>query len=517
MQYDPPPHVTQHWTVGKPAASGRRGMVVSQSRDAALAGVAVLDAGGNAVDAAVATALALAAAEPWNSGLGAIGFAVVHPAGEPAAHAVDFGPRAPARLDPARFKLTGHARPGHAQPGMFPWPEVADDVNIHGPLSFTVPSSVAGFAAMHRRWGRMPMRDLAAPAVALARRGLPADWFTTLKVANSAAVLRRYPESARIYLPGGLPPVPPQSGVPHTLPLGRLADTLERLQHAGLQDMYEGDVAASLAADTAAAGGVMDADDLRNCEPRFAAAPTLAWRGYQWQLAGGLTAAPTLMDVVPHLPDSPAPDAAWLTAFARAMRAAYAKRLEGAGESCTTHLTTCDADGAMVSVTTTLLASMGSRTVLPGSGILMNNGVMWFDPEPGRPNSIGPGRRPLTNMCPVIVRRDGRPVLAAGASGGRRILAAVIQAVAFVLQFGMTPEQAAAHPRIDISGPDGVQADSRLPPGLIAALAAENPVELVEHGVLPVNFACPNLILDQDGTRTGISDWMSPWSAAIAQ
>ena len=512
MQYDPPPHVTQHWQLVKPAASGRRGMVVSQSRDAALAGVAVLEAGGNAVDAAVATALALAAVEPWNSGLGAIGFAVVHPAGERAAQAVDFGPRAPARLDPARFPLTGRNKPG-----MFPWPEVEGDVNVHGPLSFTVPSSVAGLHAMHERWGRLPMRDLLSPALALARRGLPADWFTTLKVANSAAVLRLYEESARIYLPGGLPPVPPQSGIPHTLALGRLADTLERLQGAGLRDMYEGDVAASIARDTAAGGGVMDADDLLACQPRFAEAPTLSWRDYEWQLAGGLTAAPTLLDVVPHLPDSSALDAPWVTAFARAMREAYGRRLKGEGESCTTHLTTCDAEGGMVSLTTTLLASMGSRYVLPGTGILMNNGVMWFDPEPGRPNSLAPGKRPLTNMCPVVVRRDGRPVLAVGASGGRRILASVIQSACFVLQFGMTPEQAASHPRIDVSGPDRVEADMRLAPELVAALRAENPVDLVEHGVLPVNFACPNMIHDRDGLRTGVSDWMSPWSAAIAQ
>ncbi len=107
MPYAPPPHLTQNWLVSKPAATGKRGMVVSQSRDAALAGVAILDAGGNAIDAAVATALALAAVEPWNSGLGGIGFAVVHRAGQSRAEVVDFGPRAPGRLDPARYKLTG--------------------------------------------------------------------------------------------------------------------------------------------------------------------------------------------------------------------------------------------------------------------------------------------------------------------------------------------------------------------------------------------------------------------------
>src|SRR5918993_4439491 len=107
------------------------------------------------------------------------------------------------------------------------------------------------------------------------------------------------------------------------------------------------------------------------------------------------------------------------------MRQAYADRLAGLGEaepqaaeSCTTHLTACDRDGMMVAMTTTLLSSMGSRVVLPRSGVLMNNGVMWFDPTPGAPNGMAPGKRPLTNMCPVIAAgADGRPEIAAGGAG----------------------------------------------------------------------------------------------------
>src|ERR1700736_1978926 len=105
--YIPPPHVTQHWQLSKPSAKGRRGMVVSQAKGAAEAGVAVLDAGGNAIDAAVATALALARHEPWNSGLGGIGFALVHRSGQQRTEVVDFGPRAPAATNPRRYKLTG--------------------------------------------------------------------------------------------------------------------------------------------------------------------------------------------------------------------------------------------------------------------------------------------------------------------------------------------------------------------------------------------------------------------------
>ncbi len=522
MPYTPPPHVTQHWSVTKPAATGRRGMVVSQSHDAALAGIAILDAGGNAIDAAVGTALALAAVEPWNSGLGGIGFAVVHRAGEPAADTVDFGPVAPAGLRPDAFRLTGRMKQD-----LFAWPEVEGDANIHGPLSFAVPSSVAGYAHMHGRWGVLPLSDVIAPALALAQRGLSQDWFTTLKIANSAAMLARYPSSAAIYLPGGLPPVAPYQGDTGFFRLGALPDTLDRLAHAGLRDFYEGDVAATLAADFAAVGSLLTAEDLRRCEARVIPATAVDWDGRTIQLATGLTAGPTLarvLEAMRHAPRTDAPDAAWYAALARAMQAAYAERLSGLGESepqaaesCTTHLTVCDEAGTMVAMTTTLLSSMGSRVVLPGSGVLMNNGVMWFDPRPGQPNSAAPGKRPLTNMCPVIVRDATGPVLATGASGGRRIMAAVAQMLAFTLDFSMDAQEAAHHPRIDVSGPDSVTADSRLPATVLDAMRADGPVMVVDHGVLPINFACPNLITQQAGQRTGISDVMSPWSAAIAQ
>ena len=520
MPYVPPKHLTQTSEVTKPGATGTRGMVVSQSRDAALAGVAVLDAGGNAVDAAVATALALAAVEPWNSGLGGTGFAMVHRAGQSKAEVVDFGPRAPAGLHAGLFKLTGKVASD-----LFAWPEVENDANVHGPLSFAVPSAPAGYAHMHQQWGVLPLRDVIAPAQALARRGLSADWFTTLKIANSASILRRYAESARIYLPDGLPPVAPYQGRPGYLQLGALADTLDRLAQAGLRDFYEGDVAASIARDSAALGGVLAAADLRSCEATVRGCTEVPFAQGTLQMPGGLTASPTLARVLELMPPFPGrPDAAWFVALAQALRAAYAERLSGLGdaepraaESCTTHLTVCDAAGTMVSMTTTLLSSMGSRVVLPGSGVLMNNGVMWFDPRPGQANSVGPRKRPLTNMLPVILRgSDGAPVLAAGASGGRRILAAVMQAVSFVAG-GMTPAEAAHHPRIDVSDAETVHADQRLPPDVLAALHAQGPTEEVEHGVVPVNFACPNLILNQGGTRTGISDVMSPWSAAVAQ
>ena len=522
MQFTPAPHTSQNWHLAKPAASGKRGIVVSQVKSAAEAGVAVLDAGGNAIDAAIATAFALTTLEPWNSGLGGIGHAVVHRAGEARAETVDFGPTAPAGLDPSRFKLTGRVATD-----LFAWPEVEGDANIHGPLSCVIPSAVAGYAEMHRRWGKLPAAEILAPAIALARRGLPQDWYTTLKVANSAAILRNYPESARIYLRDGLPPVPPYQGGLSYFTLGNLGATLEQLQRAGWRDIYEGETAARIVADVKQMGGVLSAEDLRGYKARVSPATEVAWRGRTLQLSGPLTAAPTAADVLHMMADArvgTAPDAAWYVALARALKAAYARRLSSLGdaepqaaESCTTHITAADADGTMIALTTTLLSSMGSRVVLPATGILMNNGVMWFDPSAGQPNSIGPGKRPLTNMFPIVLREGANPILAAGASGGRRIMAAVLQLMSFVADFGMSPEAAAHQPRIDVSGPDMITADQGLAPDIIRALQADGPTQVVEHGVLPINFACPNLIQQSGGTRTGISDAASPWSAAVAQ
>jgi gamma-glutamyltranspeptidase/glutathione hydrolase len=524
LTYTPPAHTTQHWDLRKPAARGRRGVVASQSRAAAEAGIAILDAGGNAADATVAAAFALAVVEPWNSGLGGIGFAQLAVAGE-APRTLDFGPVSPAGLDAAAFPLTGRQKQDY-----FDWPEVEGDRNIHGPLSFVIPSSVAGYAALHEAHGRLPAADVLAPAIALAKRGLAGDWFATLKIASAAASLRLYPESARIYLPGGLPPAPPYQGPPSFFPQGALAATLEQLARAGFRDFYEGEVAAAIAADVEAMGGVLSAADLAGCRARFLPTVAVPWRGRTLHLANGLTAAPTFRRVLEMMEDADwsgrAPGTAWHLALAEAMGRAYAERLSGLGdaepkaaESCTTHLTVCDADGMTVAMTTTLLSNFGSRVVLPRSGVLVNNGVMWFDPRPGTPNAIGPGKRPLTNMSPVILTRaDGSPEMALGASGGRRILASVFQLLALVGGFGLDPEEAAHFPRIDVSGPTDATADRRLPEATLQALAARGGLDIVEHTVAPANFACPNLIaIAPDGARCGITDAMSPLSAALAQ
>jgi gamma-glutamyltranspeptidase/glutathione hydrolase len=144
---------------------------------------------------------------------------------------------------------------------------------------------------------------------------------------------------------------------------------------------------------------------------------------------------------------------------------------------------------------------------------------MWFNPAPGTPNSIGPRKRALTNMCPVIAARDGRPRFGLGASGGRRILASVLQLASFIVDFDMSADEAAHHPRVDVSGAEGVAIDRRLPEPVIDRLTGgKSGARTVEHTVWPAQFACPNLVLrGDDGTNHGVSDTLSPWSAAVAE
>src|SRR3954466_15217521 len=150
-----PQPLMQNWVVRKPVAVSRGGIVASQNGVAAAVGAEVLAGGGSAVDAVVATAFALAVREPWNSGLGGIGFMVVVPAGSSRAEVVDFGPIAPAGLDPADYPLTGET-----VTELFTWPRVEGDRNMHGAGSFAIPSAVRGYALAVERFGRMPWRDL---------------------------------------------------------------------------------------------------------------------------------------------------------------------------------------------------------------------------------------------------------------------------------------------------------------------------------------------------------------------
>jgi gamma-glutamyltranspeptidase/glutathione hydrolase len=170
-----------------------------------------------------------------------------------------------------------------------------------------------------------------------------------------------------------------------------------------------------------------------------------------------------------------------------------------------------------VALTQTLLSLFGSKVLSPRTGILLNNGVMWFDPRPGRANSLAPGKRPLANMCPVIALAPDRRI-ALGASGGRRILPAVAQLLSFLLDYRMDLETAFHTPRIDTAEAERITLDARLGPEVALALEELGPVRSVRPVVYPLTFACPSAVLQEPATGLGFAaaEPVQPWAGALA-
>ena len=519
-------HKVQNWHVRKPLARGRGGVVATQNRVAGEAGARVLAHGGNAVDAAVTTAFALSAVEPWNSGLGGVGFMLFYSARDDRVRVVDFGPVSPAGCAAANYPLVGS---GITTRDLFTWPSVKDDRNVHGPHCFVVPGQVDGLGLALERFGTLKFGAALQAAIELADKGIAVDWFLTLKVATNMQELNRYPTTRDVWLPNGYPPVTAPGAPLGRLKLPRLADTLRTLAAAGRRDLYEGEIAAGIVKDVRAMGGVLGPEDLRHFKARIVEPLVTEYHGAALALAPELTAGPSMRRALQGLRHerfrANGPHADAFLAYARVLRDAYAERLTTMGESAqlaptsTTHLNVIDREGNMVALTQTLLSVFGSKVVLPSSGILMNNGIMWFDPRPDSPNCIAGGKRPLTNMCPVIATREGKPWFAIGASGGRKIFPAVLQICSFLIDHQMYLEDAFHQPRIDASGGETVTYDPLLPSAIRNALAEEFPTEPVELVVYPTNYACPSAVLHDaaSGENYGVTDVMSPWSGAVAE
>src|SRR6201999_328288 len=222
--------------IRKPATVSKGGIVATQSRKAAEVGAEVLAAGGDCVDAVVATTFALGVLEPWMSGLGGGGAMVLYRARDNRYEVIDYGMCAPRNIRAEDYPLTGDG----AASDLFPWPRVKDDRNLHGPGSIAVPGVVAGMEEAHRRHAKMPWKELLAPSVALAGEGLAVDWWTTLEIASVAADLRRYPASAAAYLKDGLPPNAQWSVKSDVrMPQDTLKAALAQLAEAGPRDFYE--------------------------------------------------------------------------------------------------------------------------------------------------------------------------------------------------------------------------------------------------------------------------------------
>ena len=508
----------QNWTIRKPQVASDRGIIACQHFEAAEAGAQVLRNGGNAMDAAVVAALVLSVVEPWLSGIGGGGLMLWADAQGSPVESLDFNVRAGEDFTSADYPLVG-GKDGD----WFDWPAVKDDRNLIGYPSICIPGAIAGLSEALARHGTLSWHDALQPAIALAERGMLVDWFTSLCLAIDARGLARFDHSAALFLQDGKPL---NSGTQTHRPMPAKAATLRRLAQAGARDFYEGEVAQGLVRDLQQGGSRLTAADLAGYRPIWGSTASIAYAGHDIHVVGELCGGPTMLECFSMLREK-APlgdDAQAAAAYARAIRTAYEHRLKTmghagrGGKDCTSHLSVVDAAGNMVSLTNTLLSRFGSKVTLPTAGILMNNGMMWFDPRPGTPNAIAPNARPLANMCPTILTRDGRPVMAIGAAGGRQIFPAITQLVSYVLDRGMSLEEAFHAPRIDASTPT-VTVDTAAPDGVAAAVGQHYPVRMAPNGLHPVNFSIPSAVMldPASGRRTGMAHPVSPWTACASE
>jgi gamma-glutamyltranspeptidase/glutathione hydrolase len=489
-------------------------VVASAHRRASEVGAAVLEAGGDAVDAAVATSFAIGVLEPWMSGLAAGGAMVLWRAAEGRAYVVDYGMRSPRALDPADYPITGRGKDAD----LFSWPLVKDDRNVEGATAVAVPGVVAGMALAHGKFGRTPWQDVVAPSVKLAQEGMLVDWFAGLMIASNARVLARDRDAARLYLEDGQwPPLGTWTAFTEKrLDQKKLASTLETVGREGAKALYGGDVGAALAKDLRDKGGALALEDLAAYRASIVDPLAVPYRGGRIFAAPGMTGGPALAHALQILSKSPKPS---YVDYAKALKEAWTARLQTSGDkdSCTTHFSVVDRKGNFCAVTQTLLSVFGSRVVSPSTGIPLNNGINWFDPEPGKPNSLAPGKRCLANYCPVVGEDASGRRFALGASGGRRIMGTVLQIGSFLIDHGMSLEEAFHAPRIDMSGGLPVVADAALPADALASLKAAFPTETARRLCFPYSFAVPAAVLREGETNMGCTEIMSPWGDAVVE
>jgi gamma-glutamyltranspeptidase/glutathione hydrolase len=309
-------------TIRKAVIPARGGVVAAAHRRAAEVGASVLDAGGDAVDAAVAVSFAIGVVEPWMNGPAAGGAMVLWRAGEGRARVVDYGMRSPMGLDPADYPLTGSGPAGD----LFTWPAVLDDRNIQGATAVAVPGVVSGMGLAHSEYGRLPWRDLLAPAVKLAKEGLLVDWFATLLVTSVARQLAADPDAARMFLDDGVWPISGGWTAPcdRHLDQSAMAVTLEQIARNGPREFYEGEVARALVRDLRAKGSAIAETDLASYQARIVDAQTAPYRDARIHVAPGLTGGPTLVQALGILeaalkPARGTPGASSYVAYARAL------------------------------------------------------------------------------------------------------------------------------------------------------------------------------------------------------
>lgn len=518
----------QHWALEKPSASGRAGVVCSHHIAASQVGADILSRGGNAMDAAIATSMAISVIEPWMSGIGGGSFLTYYSASDKSVRTVHFGMRSPRNLDVDDFVLKNTGEGGD----LFSWPGVEGDINVNGWKSIGVPGHLAGLDHAHKRWATLKWADLLAPSVAMARQGLPVSWPTSLRIATAASELRKDPVAASLFLKDGLPPVGLAGQQMEFLPLVRLSETLQTLADEGVGTFYDGALARSMVSDVQDAGGYLSLEDLSSYKAEECAPLTFERGGKRIHTVDDLTAGPSMklaFDLMASMSGSKSgsksgPQAQDVANWARALKSSYETRFETLGDvddaadpACTTHLSVVDSEGNMVALTQTLLSIFGAKVVLPDSGILMNNGIMWFDPRQGNPNSLGADKRPLCNMAPTIITNaDDTPYAALGASGGRRIFPSLLQVISMMIDFDMDIASALHAPRIDVSGTKVSTVDPAFGTDVFDAVNEVLPATVLERSVSPIHYALPSGISLEDGVATGSIEPSAPLGGAVA-
>jgi len=513
-----------------------RGMVVTNHPLASAAGAETLAGGGNAVDAAIAALFALTVVEPMMVGIFGAGHAQVYLAGR--VHtAIDGYTTAPAA-----------ARPDMYRPVSDSWPDYMEAVgreNSVGPKSVGVPGNLAAWCEMLARFGTFDLATVMAPAIRHAEHGFRVTGYLAECLAEAAPDLASFPASARVFLPGG---APLRKG--ERLVQADYAATLRTIAKDGPPLLYGGALGRRVADYMAQSGGLITLDDLTRYRTVERAPVRGTYRGFEivgcppptgggvhllqilnvlegYDVAGlgfgtvdgihllaealkiafadraAATGDPAFVDVPVAQLIAKDYAAARRADIDMGKAAAFSAGVAPAGSAHTTHLTVADGDGNVVAATQTINSLFGSRAMVPGTGMLLNNTMALFDPHPGHVLSIAPGKRMTSSMAPTILLRDGRPVLALGLPGGMRIFASVLQAIVNVVDHGMSLQEAVEAPRVWTQGQE-LEVESAVGDDVRAGLAARG------HHVVAVPHVAGGMgaiAFEADGTLTGASCW----------
>ena len=564
------------WIIGKQEAVAEHGMVTTMHPLASRAGLEMLEAGGNAVDAAVAVGFAIGVVEPFMSGVGGVACLVHYRAADRSTVVIDGSTTAPLATREDMFELLDPSQ----RAGMYGWRATKDDAANTGYRAAAVPGTPACLLHALESYGTMPRSTVLGPAIRLAEEGFELDWYVGMITAFAQDRLRAIPTTMRVFFkPDGLPWKPALIGSPgERLVQPDLGRTLRILAEQGPDALYRGEIADAIIRDMEANGGLITHDDLARYAVReFRPGLELDYRGYrlvgvpetagtstvfqglnileQLDLAGaGLGSARAyhliaeasrraFLDRFEYLADPSFAPVPWQGIVSKAYAAELAAQIDpnranpeaqagdpwahqetrplaavrggAGGEGATTHLSVVDKDHNMVALTSTLGLTFGCGVVADGTGILLNSGMTWFNPEPGTVNSIAPGKRILWAIAPTLLFRDDRPFMAVGAPGGRRVMTAVLQSIVNAVDFGTGMQDAVSLPGVHCEGPV-TEADSRIAPDVLDQLRAMgHTVEVKEETFATSDFARPNgVIVDlQTGRlRGGVNQFKTAWA-----